>query len=281
MNADGRSTLLIDSAKPEHNQAKLSVTAENESGKATSSGQLVVEPKGQPPEITQSPNSRTVSEHEVVQFSATVVSKLRPLTIEWSVNGQVIQPTNSEFGLTQSGDQFTLRVNDSAVSQTGQIKVKATNPAGSTEANADFQVNKKIKPVPKFQTQLPSDLKAKEGEPLQVSVKAPHADNIEWTLNGKPLQVCFFVVYIHCIKRESKKEKRHMTQFSFFLYNNEQFISLYEIKKKVVQNETSFFYLLFYCVNKQNKYAIIFRTVLTECISQLHRMVQAHFVLTP
>jgi hypothetical protein len=135
-----------------------------------------------------------VSEHQVVQFSASVVSKLRPLTVEWSVNGQVIEPKNTDFGLSQSGDQFTLRVNDSSVNQTGQIKVTATNPAGSVSATADFTVNKIIKPAPKFQTQLPSDLRAKEGEPLQVTVKAPHADNIEWSLNGVPLQVSFLLI---------------------------------------------------------------------------------------
>lgn len=145
--------------------------------------------KGEPPQITQAPNPRTVSEHEVVQFSATVSTKLRPLTVEWSVNGQVIHPTSTDFGLSQSGDQYTLRVNDSNVNQTGEIKVIATNPAGSTSATANLQVNKKTKPIPTFTTKLPSDLKAKEGEPFQVSIKAPNADSIEWTLNGKPLQV--------------------------------------------------------------------------------------------
>lgn len=178
--------LLIESSQ---DSSTIKCEAQNSVSKVDTSAKLIVEPKGDPPQITQAPNSRTVSEHEVVQFSATVTSKLRPFTVEWSVDGQVVQPTSSEFGLTQSGDQFTLRVNDSAVHQTGQIKITATNPAGSVNATADFTVNKKAKPVPKFTSQLPNELRATEGEPFQVSVKAPNADNIEWTINGKPLQV--------------------------------------------------------------------------------------------
>lgn len=117
--------LLIESAKE---SSTVKCEARNASDQVEQSAKLVVEPKGEPPVISQGPNSRTVSEHEVVSFNAIVTSKLRPLTVEWTLNGQVITPSSAEFGLSQSGDQFTLRVNDTSVSHTGQVKVTATNP---------------------------------------------------------------------------------------------------------------------------------------------------------
>jgi hypothetical protein len=107
---------------------RLEEHAESRTQGSIEMDKLVVEPKGEVPQITEAPRSRTVFEHEVLSFSATITSKLRPLDVKWFLNDQLIQPTSSEFGLSQSGDQFTLRVNDSSVSQNGKIKVTATNP---------------------------------------------------------------------------------------------------------------------------------------------------------
>uniref|UniRef100_A0A1I7S955 Muscle M-line assembly protein unc-89 n=1 Tax=Bursaphelenchus xylophilus TaxID=6326 RepID=A0A1I7S955_BURXY len=185
---DGESILRIPEAKPDMNNAILGVSAENEFGKASEETRLVVDKKGEPPKITKGPPNKSVHEHEVVLFSAEV-SQVQPIpTVEWRVNGELVTPSHPTFALSQVGNQYMLRVNDAAISHSGNVTVTAKNSAGEDSAQSTFEVKKKPKPVPSFKQGIPGELNAKEGEPLKVTVSAPNADQINWSLNGEPLK---------------------------------------------------------------------------------------------
>ncbi|TKR95916.1 hypothetical protein L596_010016 [Steinernema carpocapsae] len=176
-----KSTLSVDEAAQKHS-GKVSVTAENEAGKAESSANITIELKATKPEIVSGPTDKTAQVGDRVEFVAKVRAQPET-TVTWNVNGRTVDST------IHSGEDYKLIIESVEEFNSGTVTVTATNSAGSVDHKSQLKVEKP-EVRPEF-TKGSQEQEVNEGEPMKFEVtlnQAPSPDTkISWYINNTKL----------------------------------------------------------------------------------------------
>ncbi|VDM30429.1 unnamed protein product, partial [Hydatigera taeniaeformis] len=142
----------------------------------------------QPPAIIQGPKNSTVQEGSSVTFTCQIAGSPAPEVI-WIYDGQTaIQPGANFHTIVTPDGKASLRIDQVRPEDTGEYKIRVTNPEGSVEKSARLDVIPAEK-APEFTTPFPKEiLELPEGMSLtlDVEVVGKPTPQLVWKRDGIP-----------------------------------------------------------------------------------------------
>lgn len=88
------------------------------------------------PEIIRSLTDKEAFEEDEIRFDVEIIGCS---TVEWFLNNKQIKPSD-QFQLMSKDDRYSFIITCVEIEHDGQIKVKASSPAGSVEATCELLV---------------------------------------------------------------------------------------------------------------------------------------------
>ncbi|CAH1803275.1 unnamed protein product, partial [Owenia fusiformis] len=167
-------TLEIKEVFPEDAGTYIAM-AENDAGTTSCSASLVVEVEEEEvvgPSFVKTPKYKTAEEGETVVFECTFVAQPEP-EISWYVNDTEIK-SDDHFEISVEREEentytVTLTINGVKVEDAGNYKIVVRNDGGDASVSVSLIVNKTIKEITDFTSQLKTEVKTKVG--VQYDVK--------------------------------------------------------------------------------------------------------------
>ena len=182
---ENKSSLKIPKALQDHQGAEVRVTAANEVGTSECTSKLTVKERPTAPKIEDGPQNVSVKEGESAEFRVTVSGHPEP-TVQWFLNEKIIEQSQTKI-FTKQGRDYILRISETKVTESGTVRVVASNPAGTDTKESKLIVEQKIT-APVFTGKL-SETTVKENESANWNVKIenPKGTTVKWYINGKEL----------------------------------------------------------------------------------------------
>lgn len=110
--------------------------AVNEYGEASSSAQLVVTPRGTPPDFTEWLSNVVIKEGSSVTNKVIFTGDPKP-NITWYINNEEIKASD-KYVITMKGNSCTLTIKEFTPQMVGEIICKAENDAGEVSCTANM-----------------------------------------------------------------------------------------------------------------------------------------------
>ena len=98
----------------------VTVEAFNEVGTSDSSAKLTVNPPASTPQITNGPNSVTISEKETAEFKCSISGFPEP-QVKWYLNEKLLEQGSTVI-YQKVEQQYSLKITETKSDQTGTIK---------------------------------------------------------------------------------------------------------------------------------------------------------------
>ncbi|VDD94061.1 unnamed protein product, partial [Enterobius vermicularis] len=180
------SKMEIKDVTKEH-AGKVTVTAINETGETSSTSEVTVKERTEPPIIMKGPQTVSIKEGEDAKFTAEFVGKPTP-TATWTLNSETLVETVNRVEIITEEHKSSVNIKKCTVKDSGEIAIITENTLGKDIRTAILQVSPDEK-KPVFETQL-IDRSVDEGEPLRwdVRIARPYdSTKVSWYLNEKEL----------------------------------------------------------------------------------------------
>ncbi|VDN04253.1 unnamed protein product [Thelazia callipaeda] len=186
INEESKSILIFNQVTLQQ-AGKITVTAINEGGQASSSFNMKVEEGNIAPEIIEGPNSLSVKENETAVFRVEITGRPTP-DVKWQLNGKELSTTDANIKIKSFENIYTLKIERVNVKHAGEVTVIAENVAGVVGKEVVLKVEPDLT-TPVFKTHL-IDRAVYEGEPLRwdIAIERPYKGvTVKWLLNDKEL----------------------------------------------------------------------------------------------
>lgn len=163
--------------------------AQNESGSASCTAELLVNEPASKPEFTEAMKDIEVAEDEEGRFDVRVSGSPSP-TVQWFKGTKKIEDAGKFILIDDEDDLFSLVIDKVASDDVGTYTCKANNEAGEVSCKAELKLQEQMA-APEFAVEEETGpiTAVESGEvTLNVTVKGKPSPDVEWFKNDQPLR---------------------------------------------------------------------------------------------